>query len=96
MKKFGILGAVLMGAHVLFHVVECLVLPTVIVALSGHAVEEQAAAADGSVMVQEEVAEGEEAAHVGWSYAVSGGLVDFQESLRGLELSGVTEAEHGR
>lgn len=40
-----------MGLHVMFHVVECLVLPAVFVALGGRVVEEQAAAADESVIM---------------------------------------------
>lgn len=34
-KKLGALGIVLMGLHILFHVAECLVLPTIIAVLSG-------------------------------------------------------------
>ena len=33
-----------MGLHILFHVVECLILPSLLVALGGHAVEEDAIA----------------------------------------------------
>lgn len=47
-KKMGILGVVLMGAHVLFHVVECLILPSILVALGGHLAEEPAAAVEQS------------------------------------------------
>ncbi len=39
-KRLGVLGAVLMIGHVLFHVVECLVLPALLVAWSGYAIEE--------------------------------------------------------
>lgn len=35
-RKLGLLGATLMVAHLLFHVVECLVLPALIVGFSGH------------------------------------------------------------
>lgn len=44
-KKLGALGAVLMGLHILWHVVECLVLPAVLVALGGHAIADDAEAA---------------------------------------------------
>lgn len=45
-RKFGVLGIVLMGLHILLHVVECLVLPAIIVAFSSHSVEETAVATD--------------------------------------------------
>lgn len=53
MKRFGMLGVVLMGLHILFHVIECLVLPSIFVALSSHLSEEQAMAAnnDSEVVV---------------------------------------------
>lgn len=35
-KKLGLLGVTLMVAHLLFHVVECLVLPAIIAGFSGH------------------------------------------------------------
>lgn len=70
-----------MVLHILFHVVECLVLPTVFVALGGHAVEEQAAAAGESVLVVYAEDEKNEP-----DLPVSK-LVDFRQSLaRGLEL----------
>lgn len=80
-KKFGALGVVLMGLHVLFHVVECLVLPTVFVALGGHAVEEQAAAAsESALVVYTEDGKNEP------DFPMNK-LVDFRQSLaRGLEL----------
>ncbi len=40
-----------MGLHILFHVVECLVLPAAFIALGGHAVEERAAATSGEVQM---------------------------------------------
>lgn len=71
-----------MVAHIMFHVVECLILPAVIVGLSGHAVEEQAAAADESVMAQEQTVE--DAKGIVDASAL---LVDFQQSLRGTHMS---------
>lgn len=35
-KKLGLLGITLMIGHLLFHVVECLILPALIVGFSGH------------------------------------------------------------
>ena len=42
--KLGFLGILLFGLHFLFHVVECLVLPAVLVGLGGHFTEAPAAA----------------------------------------------------
>lgn len=42
--KLGFLGALLFGLHFLFHVVECLVLPAVLVGLGGHFTEAPAVA----------------------------------------------------
>lgn len=36
-RKLGLLGMILFGLHLLFHVVECLILPAIIVGFSGHA-----------------------------------------------------------
>lgn len=52
MKKLGAVGVVLMGLHILFHIVECLVLPSILVAFSGHLAEETAQAADPAVMAE--------------------------------------------
>lgn len=72
--------------HVLFHVVECLVLPAALVALGGHAVEEDAAATSESAMVvpAEEIEPTADASSL---------LVDFHESLRGLRIPLVSELE---
>lgn len=53
-KRVGVLGVVLMGLHIAFHIVECLVLPAVLVSLGGHAVEEQAAATSKSMQIIDE------------------------------------------
>lgn len=34
-RKLGALGLVLMGIHIIFHIVECLVLPAILIGLSG-------------------------------------------------------------
>lgn len=70
-----------MGLHVLFHVVECLVLPAMLVALGGHAVEEQAAATgESALIVYAEEREDE-------PDLPANQLVDFQKSLvQGLGL----------
>lgn len=53
-KKLGILGVTLMVLHILFHVVECLILPSILVAFSGHLAEESAQATDTpSIVVSE-------------------------------------------
>lgn len=39
-KKLGVLGAVLMILHLLYHVAECLILPAVFMAWSGHSAED--------------------------------------------------------
>lgn len=46
-KKLGLLGAALMVGHILFHVVECLVLPAILVGFSGHH-DNHAARAEGA------------------------------------------------
>ena len=43
-KRVGIVGAILVVLHLLFHLVEFLILPTVFVALGGHAAEAPAVA----------------------------------------------------
>lgn len=43
-KKLGVLGAVLMVLHLLYHVAECLILPAVFMAWSGHSAEDAIAA----------------------------------------------------
>lgn len=43
-RKLGWLGVTFMVLHLLFHVVECLLLPSIIVAIGGHLNEEPAAA----------------------------------------------------
>lgn len=52
-KKFGIFGVTLMALHILFHVVECLILPSLFVAFSGHLHEEDALAASPEAIVTE-------------------------------------------
>lgn len=86
LKKFGVAGAILMILHILFHVVECLVLPAALVALGGHAVEEDAAAVSESVIVvsDEEVEP---------TVSASSLLVDFHESLQGLRIPLASELE---
>lgn len=43
-KKLGVLGASLMVLHLLYHVAECLILPAVFMAWSGHSAEDAIAA----------------------------------------------------
>lgn len=43
-KKLGVLGAALMVLHLLYHVAECLILPAVFMAWSGHSAEDAIAA----------------------------------------------------
>lgn len=43
-RKMGVVGVILMGLHILFHVIECLVLPSILVAFGGHLTEEPVAA----------------------------------------------------
>lgn len=73
--------------HILFHVVECLVLPAALVALGGHAVEEDAAAATSEsamVVPAEEIEPTVDASSL---------LVDFRKSLHGLRIPLVSELE---
>lgn len=86
LKKFGAVGVVLMILHVLFHIVECLVLPAALVALGGHAVEEDAAAVSESVMTVP-------AEEIELATDTSSLLVDFHESLQGLRIPLVSELE---
>lgn len=44
LKKLGALGAVLMILHLLFHVVECLLVPAILVAIHQQSVQAEAAA----------------------------------------------------
>ena len=55
-KKLGALGVVLMGLHILWHAVECLVLPAVLVALGGQAVADDAEAASVDTHVEADMA----------------------------------------
>lgn len=45
-RKLGLVGIVLMGLHILFHVAECLVLPAILVAFSGPHDEATATSSD--------------------------------------------------
>lgn len=56
-KKLGFAGGVFLVLHLLFHVVECLVLPSILVGLGGHLAEETAVATDGESIVVEEASE---------------------------------------
>lgn len=49
-RKLSFLGIALFIAHLLFHVVECLILPSALVALGGHLHEHSAAAAEPSAI----------------------------------------------
>lgn len=51
-KKLGLAGVIFMGLHILFHVVECLILPSILVTFGGHLAEEPAQAADPAVMAE--------------------------------------------
>lgn len=56
MRRVGVLGVTLMVLHILFHVVECLILPSILVAFGGHIAEENVLAAeDASVDIVEVV-----------------------------------------
>lgn len=55
-KKLGALGVILMGLHILWHVVECLILPAVLVALGGQAVADDAEAASVDAYTEVDVA----------------------------------------
>lgn len=46
-KKLGIVGAMLMLVHILFHVVECLILPAIIVGVTEQATSAKSAEAKG-------------------------------------------------
>lgn len=52
-KKFGLLGTVLMSLHILFHILECLLLPGILMAFGGHAVEENATAISEEVLLED-------------------------------------------
>lgn len=54
-RKLGWLGVAFMVLHLLFHVVECLLLPSLLVAFGGHLHEEPAAA----LAIEEEANSGE-------------------------------------
>ena len=54
-----------MVLHLLFHVAECLILPSILVGLGGHLSEESAAAMDGETVIIEEAIE----AKSGYQYA---------------------------
>jgi len=82
MKRWGVFGVALMGLHILFHVVECLVLPAILVALGGHAVEERAVAKDGESGVERSIVEISTANDL----VPRTQLLDFQQSLESLAL----------
>ncbi len=52
-KRLGVLGAALMILHLLYHVAECLILPAVFMAWSGHPVE--AAEAEDDAVIAEQI-----------------------------------------
>lgn len=64
-KRLGILGATLMILHVLYHVVELLILPAIFVAWSGHhaapAVAEAVTVVDEAAETEPEASESDEA-----------------------------------
>lgn len=51
-KKLGLVGVILIVLHVLFHVVECLIVPALFVAFSGHSDDSSATAAESSEVVE--------------------------------------------
>lgn len=54
-RKLGLVGVTLFVLHLLFHVVECLIVPSIIVGLGGHLAEDSAAATSGEQIVTDEV-----------------------------------------
>lgn len=62
-KKLGLAGGIFLVLHLLFHVVECLILPSILVGLGGHLAEESAAATNGEPVIIESSAETEECWH---------------------------------
>lgn len=59
-KKFGVFGAFLMVGHILFHVVECLIVPALLVAWSGHALEETGTTSGEEAVVGAKIVEAPE------------------------------------
>ena len=53
-KKLGLAGGIFLVLHLLFHVAECLILPSILVGLGGHLAEEPAVATDGESSIVEE------------------------------------------
>lgn len=53
-KKLGLAGGIFLVLHLLFHVVECLILPSILVGLGGHLAEESAAALDSESAIVDE------------------------------------------
>ncbi len=56
-KKLGLAGGIFLILHLLFHLVECLVLPSILVGLGGHLAEESAVATSGEATIVEETLE---------------------------------------
>lgn len=52
-KRLGLLGASLMVLHLLYHVAECLILPAIFMAWSGHHSEPAVAASDETTATSE-------------------------------------------
>lgn len=59
-KKLGLVGGIFFVLHLLFHVVECLLLPSILVGLGGHLAEEPAAATGGESAIIERGTEAED------------------------------------
>ncbi len=53
-RKIGFLGGAFLFLHLLFHVAECFILPSILVGLGGHLAEEPVAAASGEQVVIED------------------------------------------
>lgn len=52
-KRLGKIGAAIMIAHFLFHVIECLVLPAILVGFGSHVTQEDALAADEETIIND-------------------------------------------
>ena len=78
-KRLGVLGIFLMVAHILFHVVECLVLPAVLVGLGSQA---SATSESENIEIQEPINCVPDSLWQGsWSFGESTLLVNFEQSL---------------
>ena len=92
-KRVGLLGAILMGLHLLFHVFELLILPSAFMLFSGHLAEEPATATSNQPANITSNTTGSEASTLVWpcqtsiAHSLSFSLTDSNPLTSGTNLA---------